>query len=162
MMPCAVCSHPNKKDIDDQLLSFSYQAAQNGDTVSVDSLTLESIAKEYNLRVQDLQVHAFMHLRHVEDETSIVQATKLTEIVELRKVIDDFSATMSATGKLLRSKMQSDAPVIPKGSVELYLGAGNGIRQIVNDMVDANMRINGEGDDGLQAIAGLFKSIKNS
>lgn len=186
-MGCVICSMPDRALINERLLAFSYQTP---DTLGgSEPLTLNKIADEFQVNVVDLQIHAFMHLSRPEpvptpsasltDVSSVgseaistpvteqkivtlVQETKLEEFTHMRDALLDYKATMLRAGRMLRDRLDKDTTTIPKGSVELYLGAGNNMRQIVNDLLDANMRINGEGDDGLKAIANLVGAIKKS
>lgn len=164
---CAICTHAKVDQINEQLFAFNYQTLADGQ----EPITLNSIAAEFGVRVMDLQVHAFMHLSQPTSDTetatattTLVQEAKVEELAHMRDAMLDYKATLLKTGKMLRERVSAEGAntVIPKGSVELYLGAGNNMRQIVNDMLDANMRINGEGDDGLKAIAGVVAAIKRS
>lgn len=163
-MSCSICTHVKRSEIESALFISDY--GQNGKT-------LAEIAKEYNINVTDLQVHALMHtpLSRVEGEgdevrDSIAASVKKREADRLSAVADEYYMTLKATGKEIRAIMQDKndggARTLTKALVDLYIGTGTNIRQTLESIVDMNVKLNGEEDSGTKALSDLVNAIRGS
>jgi len=158
-MSCSICEHASRKAIEEHLLTFNY---------GNEGMTLKNIAEKFSVPVSDLQVHALMHSSIVALEgsegASLVQDIKKREAGVLSQVIDEYWVTLRLTGKILREDLQGDlrGRGITKHMVEMYISAGNNIRQTVQTIADMNTSINGEQDRGINALADVVSAIRMS
>lgn len=161
-MPCAICNHPDRKAIEEYLLTSNYGT---GD------ITMADIAKKFNVNIQDLQVHALMHtpITQLEGDNvgaSIAAEVKKREASLLSAMADEYYVTLKATGRTIRKQLSGDeavgARLITKQMVDLYIGAGNNLRQTMESIVMMNQKVNGEQDSGMKALADIVSAIRGS
>ena len=169
-MPCMICSHPQRREIEDYLMTF--------DTPGF-SMSLKEIAAKFGVGLQDLQVHSLMHAAsmRVEDAplpegiTSISADLKKSEASLLYTVAQDYLHTLTVAGAELRQRLKPSSRKdpendtislrpLPKEMVELYIGAGNNLRQTIGTIVDMNQKISEESDPALKALKGLIQAVK--
>jgi hypothetical protein len=156
-MGCRICEHTQRKAIEEHLLTFNY---------GNEGMKLGDIAKKFGVPLSDLQVHALMHSRAKEFEESegpsLVQDIKKREAGDLKNVTDEYWATLRLAGKIIREDFQGEARgrSVTRQMVEIYLGAGNNIRQNVATLAEINTRLNGEQDKGLGALADVVNAIR--
>lgn len=158
-MSCKVCDHPQRLSIEEHLLTFNY---------GNEGMKLADIAKKFGVPVSDLQVHALMHSRAAKFEEnegpSLVADIKKKEAGSLRDVVDEYWYTLRLAGKVIREDLQGEnhGRGVPRQIAEMYLGAGNNIRQTVATLAEINTRLNGEQDKGLGALADVVNAIRHS
>lgn len=165
-MTCSICNHPRREDIERACLLRNF-----GDC----EVTLKDIAKEYDVDLKELQIHALMHIPLEESNTNTVEQVesiagkiKMREADILRQVMEDSYVTF----KNISSKINSivamhtiDAPTlaqITKPVTDLYLGTSQSIRDTAEKLLKMNVVINGESDPGLQQVAALVTAIRGS
>lgn len=170
-MPCNICNHHQRREIEDYILAVDTPGFQ---------MSLNDVAVQFGVSLQDLQVHALMHtplirLEEIPEEeadnniTSIAASLKKQEAGILYAVAEEYFHTFKQTGKEIRQRLapardmtDPDAAIkkmLPKEMVDLYIGAGNNIRQTVNSIVDMNQKVNGESDPALDALKSLVTAV---
>lgn len=161
-MPCVICSHPERKAIEEYLIASDYGS---------NNMSMKEIADKFKVNVQDLQVHALMHtpIAQLEGDAvgdSIAANVKKREANLLSSMADEYYITLKAVGRNIRSTIENDddggAKLVTKQMVDLYIGAGNNLRQTMESLVTMNQKINGEQDSGMQALADVVAAIRNS
>lgn len=166
-MVCNICNHPQRTAIENALLCRSLGDAD---------LTIESIAKEFNVSSRDLQVHALMHIPVSDmsgmpddtdmDNISITSKLKLREASVLEQTMNEYYATLKNLGaKINRQVLSEDFSAsrgFAKGVVELYISCGLNIRETANTLVKMNTAVNGEGGSGADALGALVDAIRGS
>jgi len=159
-MSCVICSHSARKAIEEHLLTFNY---------GNEGMSIRDIATKFNVPVQDLQVHALMHFSVLgangAEGESLVADIKKREANVLSRVADEYWATIQLAGKILRDDMnnkETKGRGISKNLMEVYLGAGNNLRQTITAISEMNAKINGEQDKGISALADVVAAIRGS
>lgn len=163
-MTCKICNHKKRAEIERACLLRNY-----GDT----EVTLRDIAREYGVDLKELQVHVLMHIpleesaRAKKDDTvSIASEIKRREADILRSMMEDTYVTFkNANDKIsaIIGRHTSESPTLnqlTKPLVDLYLGASQSIRDTADSLIKMNNTVNGEKDEGLQALAALGKAIR--
>ena len=157
-MGCSICEHSSRRSIEEHLLTFNY---------GNEGMTLSEIAKKFQVSITDLQVHALMHSKAAALESegaSLVQDIKKREANLLNDTAEEYWATLRLAGKVIREDLQGESRgrTITRQMVEMYLGAGNNLRQTVATLAEINTRLNGEQDKGLGALADVVNAIRLS
>ena len=161
-MACKICEHAQRADIEAALFASDYGTG-------TESISLQDIAKQYKVSVQDLQVHALMHtpMTQLEDAAvgaSISASVKKREADLLAQAAQEYFNTLKLTGRQLRSVLSKEdgTRYVTKPAVDLYLGVGVNLRQTLESLVDMNLKVNGEQDAGAKAIVDLVSAIRGS
>lgn len=165
-MTCSICNHPKREEIERACLLRNY-----GDT----EVTLRDIAKEYDVDLKDLQVHALMHIpleganaSAVDSTESIAGKIKMREADLVRQTMESAYVTFKNIGdkiNAIAAQHTTDAPTltqITKPIADLYLGTSREIRECADTLMKMNLALNGEENAGLNAIVGLVNAIRNS
>ena len=164
-MTCSVCNHEKRAEIEQALLCRSM-----GDL----SVTIESIAKKYDLKPIDVQIHALMHAtisepNGVDDKpVTLVESVRFKEAESLRQSTFEYQNTLTLLGAKLREEISAHTDKNPtlqklsRATVDLYLGLGGEIRSAVDSLVRMNNMINGEDNGGLKGLADLVTAIRSS
>ncbi len=176
-MTCKVCSHSDRCEIENALLSMS---------VDNPNLTIEAIAKNYKLTPNELKVHVLMHspLGIAESEFdspsdttstddkrqgSLARNMKLREADMLMNVANEYMVTLKTVGKKINALANSEEPgtitlqkMLSQQVVSLYLGVGGEIRATVKTIADINQMLNGPSDNGSSGLAALANAISSS
>lgn len=165
-MPCNICKHPQRREIEDYLLAVNEPDVK---------LTLNEISTKFNVQLVELQVHALMHtpLARFEEEgveQSIAAGMKKGEANMLYAAAEEYFSTLRQTGKEIRKRIKPvdfDQDVdkvkmkaLPSEMVELYIGCGGNLRQIITSIADINQKVNGEGDPALKALEAIVKAVR--
>lgn len=161
MKPCTVCDSKHRKKIERAL----FKVAPEGS-----SLTLENIAEEFEVSVEDLRRHILYHTPYgcEEGSDSIVRRMKTREADLLGEVAQEYSDTLKMVGGRIRSYIEDDdsgttfEKKLSKSSVDLYLGCGDNLQKTVKAIADIDNLLNGPKDDGLQGLAALANAIHSS
>lgn len=156
-MTCVICTHPQRAEIENELLCRQWGASE---------VTLESISDKYGVPMRDLQVHALMHVpvQQVSGEaSSIAQKINLVEADALRNTISNYYVTLTNLGRRINKMIADDDDSLRglnKSVIDLYLGTGAEIRNATDCLVKMNQAINGEDSSGLSALASLVNTIR--
>lgn len=179
---CKICNSPDRADIENAILSISME---NGPTI-------DSIADQYQLDVNELRAHALWHTPLVapeeitvaaayndqpvvEGKTSLVRRMKLREADVLNAVNNEYMVTLKALGRRInRLAARSDidvedqekevklAKLLTKPMVDAYIGLGGEIRQNVKAMAEIDRLLNGPQDSTAGGLQALADAIKGS
>lgn len=167
-MICEICNHNQRQKIEQALVCRSLGNSE---------ITIESIAKEFDLNVRELQVHALMHtylpdVGGIDEESAepstLTAAIKFKEAEILQATSQEYYATLKNLGAKVNSMIvrhTDDNPTLhrlSKATVDLYLGLGSEIRSTMDTLIKMNTAVNGENDKGLDAIASLVSAIRGS
>lgn len=151
-MACSICTHPQRAEIEQLLL---------------DTCDVESVAKQFDVNVDELTIHALRHVDKNHPEDSIArnihkhEADLLIETAEgYRDTFEELNATIiniladpdpSAAGRCLTRPI-----------VDLYLGAGREIRETVKAIAELDQLLNGPKDENVSGLAALAEAIRGS
>lgn len=159
-MSCSICTHECRAQIENAIL--------NTPTTEM----LEKVAKEYNVDIQELQVHVMMHspigVNAVEDtKESIARKSKIREMDLLLSAANEYMVTLKTVGeKITREANNSDfvsfSRSLTKSMVELYLGTGSELRNTVKVIMDTNEMLNGPKDGAVSGLTALANAIRGS
>ena len=165
-MTCSICNHPKRAEIERACLLRNF-----GDT----EVTLNDIAKEFDLDLKDLQVHVLMHIpledvnnENMEKVESIASKIKNREAEILHNLMENEYVTFkNISGKInqIVSQHTVDAPTmtqITKAVADLYLGTSQSIRDTAEKLMKMDLMMNGDADKGLSQIASLVTAIHGS
>ena len=176
-MPCEVCAHRLRADIENALLNM------NSDNKH---LTLKVIAEEYSVSVDSLKVHALMHAPVIIDRKdeelvaapSIARQLKTREADMLISVAQEYIISLKAMGEKINSLVTDPcatdidgkikdtdlrlAKLLTKPMVDLYLGLGGEVRATVKAISELDHAINGDSSDALTGLAALTEALKRS
>ena len=165
-MTCSICNHEKREAIERACLLRNF-----GDC----EVTLKDIAKEYGVDLKDLQVHVLMHipleeaaLETTEKLESIAGGIKRKEAQVLQNTMEDTYVTFKNLGAKINtiiSQHTTDTPTmqqLTKPVIDLYLGASQSIRDTAEKLMKMNIMVNGEKDEGLNALAALVNVLKPS
>ena len=161
MKKCTVCAHALRENIERALFRAAKNKEQGG-------FTLEQIAEEFDVDVQDLQRHAMFH-SSLNSEDSLIRQIHMREADLLAETVMDNALTMKAVGARLRDSMNDGDPDsmqferrASKSVVDLYVGASEGVRKGVAAIADINQLLNGPKDDGLSGLTALANVLHGS
>lgn len=159
-MACSICSHPQRAQIENVILN------------APSTETLEQLAEEYSIDVQDLQVHALMHSsigvnNTTEVQDSIARRSKLQEMDLLLTAANDYMVTLKTiSDKINREANNSDftsfSRSLSKSMVDLYLGTGSELRNTVRVITDIDTILNGPKDGNTSGLVALANAIRGS
>lgn len=165
-MKCEICTHENRLEIERALMNLS------------SSVTIDKIAEDYNVSLEDLKIHALFHtpLGMQDEQTeSIVQKLKLSESNMLSEVAIDYMITLKNMSNAINKAMMTNDPsdnamdsvfaiskIITKPVVELYLGLGAEVRKTVSEIAEIDNLLNGPKEDSTAGLAALVNAINAS
>lgn len=155
-MDCVICTHPKRKEIEQELLLRNF-----GDS----DVTFKTLADMYNVPIKDLKIHALMHTT-VEYEESVVDKIKLKEAGILQDTIKENFTTLKNLGNKINKIINAheiDDPTLgqlTKNVVELYLGCSQVIKDTTDSLIKMNISVNGDQNSGAQALADLVSVIR--
>ena len=156
-MNCIICSHPQRLEIDEELLARNWGES---------SVTLASIVEKYKVPLGALQQHAVLHFQapvmDSEQQASITDKIKFREADLLKETASEYYLTMKNLGQKLNSIIAGDPmglKLIQPALVELYLGAGKSVRDTIDALMRLDQNVNGETNTGLTALASLVEAI---
>lgn len=158
-MTCAVCSHPNRDEIDLALLKMTQDNAEE---------IVKVLEDTYGIDSADIKQHALLHapFGFSPEEDSIVRQTKVKEADLLAFTALEYTKTLRIMGVRLRKQMDDDScnfeNIISKPLTDLYLGCGGGIKDSVKALADVNNLLNGPKDDSAQGLAALAQALNFS
>lgn len=168
-MNCEICNHVKREKIEQALICRSL-----GDS----SITIDSIAKEFNVSSRELQVHALMHTYQPEvldpiegsekQITTLTAAIKFKEAETLQATAQEYYGTLKNLGAKINGMINTHTDENPtlhrlsKATVDLYLGLGSEIRGTMDTLIKMNSAVNGESNNGLEALGSLVKAIQLS
>ena len=161
MKKCTICDSPQRENIERALLKV---VDEPNDPKGI---TLERIAQEFEVTVEDLQRHAMFHSA-LGATDSLVRQIHMREADMLAEVVMDQVKMVKDIGARLRDSMNdTDGEVAferraTKPVVDLYVGAGDSVRKGVAAIADINQLLNGPKDDGLSGLAALAKVLHGS
>ena len=161
MKKCTICGSPQRENIERALLKVVDEPNDSK------GITLERIAQEFGVTVEDLQRHAMFHSALGEAD-SLVRQIHMREADMLAEVVMDQVKMVKDIGARLRDSMNdADGEVAferraTKPVVDLYVGAGDSVRKGVAAIADINQLLNGPKDDGLSGLAALAKVLHGS
>ena len=159
-MSCVICSHPCRSQIENAILN------------APSTETLEQLAKEFDVDVKDLQVHALMHSpiganTDNIDQESIARKSKIREMDLLLSAANDYMVTLKTVGEQInkeanRGDFVSFSRGLSKAMVDLYLGTGSELRNTIKTIMDADQILNGPKDSSTSGLAALAAAIRGS
>lgn len=173
-MSCSICNHVNRAAIEIAVLNCSSDK---------NSQTLQQIADEYHISLNDLKVHMVMHatmgLNDLEfDSTTdgtakeptptIARKCKVREADILGEVVNEYLVTMKNLGRRINHTLLSDPEevqaekLITKPITDMYIGLGGEIRATVKTLGELNQVLNGPQTTANDGIAALAQAIKAS
>lgn len=161
-MSCSICAHYKRAEIENAILNMSPENTE---------LTLESIAKDYNVQLNELKIHALMHTQIVTgapgEQTSIARQLKLKEADILASVVTEYMVTLKSIGRRINALTYQEnfEQLLSKPVVELYLGTGGEIRSTVKTLAELNGILNGPemtNAGGLHALAAAIAMSKGA
>ena len=161
MKKCTICDNPQRENIERALLKVVDEPNDSK------GITLEHIAQEFEVTVEDLQRHAMFHSA-LGSADSLVRQIHMREADMLAEVVMDQVKMVKDIGARLRDSMNdTDGEVAferraTKPVVDLYVGAGDSVRKGVAAIADINQLLNGPKDDGLSGLAALAKVLHGS
>ena len=169
MANCPICNHPNRAAIEIAVLNCSSDK---------NSKTLQAIADEYRVSLNDLKIHMVMHATmgissldsQAPDEapTTIARKCKVREADILGQVVNEYLVTMKNLGRRINHTLQSDyeevqaEKLITKPITDLYIGLGGEIRATVKTLSDLDQALNGPKTSANDGILALASAIQNS
>lgn len=161
MKSCTVCDSLHRKKIEQALFKMAPEGS---------SLTLENIAEEFEVPVEDLRRHMLFHSPYGCDEgtDSIVRRMKTREADLLGEAAREYADTLKQVGERIRGYIVQDddgatfEKKLSKASVDLYIGCGANLQKTVQAIADIDNLLNGPKDDGLQGLAALANAIHSS
>lgn len=159
MRDCPICKSEHREDIERVLFTVEPNEAATD--------TLEKIAREYDVTVEDLQRHDLFHSPLGSPTSdSIVRQIKMRETDMLAAVSEDYAMTIQIVGKRIRKRAGDNGVEfersLTKPMVELYTGCGSELRNNVKAIADINNLLNGPKDDGLGGLRALAEALRFS
>lgn len=160
-MDCKICTHQQRAEIEYALL--------HGNTDP--SVSVEDIAKEFEVDANELRKHALFHtpLGFSEDDTdSIAKKLKLRESDMLTEVALEYLVTLKGVGRRINKYVNEQdesirlEKLMSKPMVDLYLGLGAEVRQTVRAIADIDNILNGPKEDNTSGLAALAAAINGS
>lgn len=162
MKTCGICVHPQRVSIENALFKMTPENA---------TLTLEKIAKQYNVSEEDLREHALFHtsFNFEPNGDSIVRQIKMREADMLGAAAMEYMTTMQVVGSRIRKFAQESADddvrfekCLTKPVADLFIGCGDGLKSTVKALADINQQLNGPKDEGVSGLAALAAAINSS
>lgn len=171
-MACKVCEHARRADIEKAILS-------------VPEVTLEAIAEEFGLTVEDVKMHTLMHTtapdyapsarsamdpepEALEDSErpTIARQLKLREADMLLEVVDEYMVTLKTVGRQIQVLSEAEgmlfSKMLGKPVVDLYIGVGGEIRATVKTLAELNSILNGPENSAAQGLSALAAALTRS
>lgn len=165
-MTCSICNHEDRASIENALLNMDPKS---------DSMNIEAIAKHFNVKVQDLKIHAMMHTPlgvseedFANSRESIVSGVRKKEVEMLEQVAQDYLVTLKNVGRRINMMANSGPNTmifekgITKAIADLYINTGAEIRQTVKAIADVEEQINGPKNGSAAGMAALVDAIRGS
>lgn len=164
-MSCPVCQHANRAEIENAILNIGPDNP---------ACTLTSIAAQYNLKEQDIRIHALMHnplgasLDADNGKDSLARRIKLKEADMLSVAANEYMVTLKNVGRKINALATEEQDVsvlsrmLTKSMADLYLGLGGEIRSTVKTMAELDIELNGAANSGTNGLLGLAEAIKKS
>lgn len=150
---CQVCDHKFKSEIESSIL---------------DGVSYEDVAIAFDLNEEEIKKHCIMHLRIGvigAEDSKILNKAKSKELLLLQQGAFSYFLTMKSLERVIQQRVSSPNfgnASISKAMVDLYLGAGNNMRQMI-DSLFADMNIlTGDGNQGLNALSDLVMVLQKS
>lgn len=162
MSDCAICNHPQREAIENALFKMVPENA---------TLTLEELAKQFDVTEEELREHALFHtsFNFEPNGDSIVRQIKMREADMLGAAALDYMSTMQVVGKRIRHYAQDDldddlkfTKLLTKPVADLYIGCGDGLKGTVKALADINQLLNGPKDEGVSGLAALAAALNSS
>ena len=160
MKNCSICEHTQREKIEWALFKVTPEGS---------SLTLEKIAEEFEVSVEDLRRHMLFHTPFGDEgNDSIIRQIKMREADLLGEAAQEYVGTMKLLGRQIRGYMSDEGPkrmidkMLGKPQVDLYLGCGENLQKTVKTIADINNLLNGPKDDGLSGLQALAAAINSS
>lgn len=166
---CKICNSSNQQTIEAALLAGT---------------PIDEVAKSFEVPLNDLKIHAVMHLSafkskasadgsessvEPEESLSIAQKLKLQEAVTLRNTYNEYYSTLKKLGAHINRQItESDKSgmvlgrLLEKSTIDLYLGAGVQIRETIKSLAEIDSIVNGKEDSSAGSIAALVSAIRGS
>lgn len=150
---CSICEHVNRGEIEAAVL--------NG-------VPYIDIATDFNLDVGDIKLHCLTHLRIgeiAEEESKALKKVKSKELLLLQQSAFSYFLTLKSLERVIQSKINEPAfnsRSISKSLVDLYLGSGNTMRQMIDSLFNNMNILTGDNNQGMNALADLVAAIQKS
>ena len=163
MKKCMVCDHAQRELIERSLFRVAKDKENGG-------ITINHIAEEFDVPVEDLQRHAMFHSALGTDD-SLVRQIHVKEADILAETVMDNALMVKSVGGRLRESMEENAQEpdsvaferrATKSVVDLYVGSSDGVRKGVAAIADINQLLNGPKDDGLSGLTALANALHGS
>lgn len=165
-MTCSICNHEERAAIENALLNMDPKS---------ETMNVEAIAKHFDVKVQDLKIHAMMHTPlGVSDQDfqqsreSIVSGVRKKEIEMLEQVAQDYLVTLKNVGRRINMLADSSPKSmefekgITKAIADLYINTGAEIRQTVKAIADVEDQVNGPKNGSAAGMVALVNAIRGS
>lgn len=183
---CEICNHPERAEIENAILSMTADAPPN------EQSSIESIAEQFKVPLDQLKMHALFHTPLVGDgdieelhtcpdasvaapRESLTRKMKLREADMLAAVGQEYLVTLKTMGRRINKLAQVSsldaedeekqlklAKLLTKPMVDLYVGLGGEIRQTVKTMAELDRMLNGPEDNLGSGLNALAAAIRGS
>lgn len=179
---CRICNYADRAEIENAILNLTADSPSNG--VS----SIEMIAEQYSVPLDELKMHALFHtpLISCEDleipagterpqKTSLTRKMKLKEADMLASVSREYLVTLKTMGRRINKLAQTSsidiededqqrklAKLLTKPMVDLYIGLGGEIRQTVKTMAEVDRMLNGPEDSSSAGLVALANALNSS
>lgn len=174
---CEICNHTHRAAIETAVLNCSSDKS---------SMTLQMIADEYKISLNQLKVHMIMHATmgldsieaadstNTDSEVAISQrptlarACKIREADILSEVANEYLVTLKNLGRRINTSLQSDPDevkaekLITKPIADMYIGMGGEIRATVKTISELNQVLNGPQNGTQNGLTALATAIAQS
>lgn len=162
MRVCPVCNHVHRMDIENALFKINL-----GDRKTADE-DLRKISEHFEVDQKALEEHMLFH-SSFSSEDSIARQIKMREADMLACAAIDQLNTMKSLGQRIRDYAVKDDDEDPylfrrlsKPLVDLYIGAGDGVRRATQAIADINHLLNGPKDEDASGLVALAKALDMS
>lgn len=160
MGSCAICNHPQRAEIETAILDLHCTPGSS----------LQDVATQFGLNLNDLKVHMIMHasLGNPEDTSteSLARKCKLREADTLERVTNEYMVTLKALGRRINHNLQTSEvmveKLITKPITDMYIGLGGEIRATVKALAELDHHLNGPKDDSQGGLGALAAAITQS
>lgn len=174
---CTICNHAERAEIENAILAMSMSK----------DFSIESIAEQYNVDLNDLKMHALFHTplggvpdlpapdADAETRDSLTRRIKLREADILASVNNEYLVTLKTMGRRINRLAQVScideedadkqvvlAKLLTKPMVDLYVSLGGEIRQNVKAMAEIDRMLNGAEDSASSGLVALAKVLQGS
>lgn len=161
MKACPVCNHEHREAIEHAMFMMTPENA---------SLSIESVAEEFDVAIEDLQRHMLFHSPYgtPKSSDSIVRRVKMQEVDLLGETALEYASTLRSVGARVRGMMSDPEDPkafekrLSKSITDLYLGCGDTLQKTVRAMADIDNLLNGPKDDGVSGLAALAQALQRS